>query len=319
MAPENRTVSFYHYDPSEAAAAVFCALFGLSLIYSTFMVIRTGAWVWTVQLVAILMEVVGYVSRIASAQRTDSLDLYAVQFCVIILAPVLMAGVVYVVFGRIVFHVVPEQERTTRLLWVPARWITPIFVTFDIVSLVIQLLGAIVVSSTKATDENAVGKLETGKNVALVGLAVQMAAFGLFSVIAVRFHFTSKRFEASLRPGLEGSREGKKAAVILRPSREINPHWRHLLYVINGSCLLILARSIFRIVEFAEGPSGRVMQEEYFMYVLDTLPMFLVVFSFTIFFPGTYLPFMGFRVPKHPAGARELPGENESAIALREV
>jgi hypothetical protein len=34
--------------------------------------------------------------------------------------------------GRIVFHVVPSEARTTRLLWVPPRWLTPIFVVCDI-------------------------------------------------------------------------------------------------------------------------------------------------------------------------------------------
>ncbi|KAL7626584.1 hypothetical protein AAE478_003356 [Parahypoxylon ruwenzoriense] len=318
MASEGLNISFYDYDPSEAVAGVCAALFGVSLVYASFMTVQKRAWVWTVQLLAILMEVLGYAVRIASAGDTDNLNLYAIQFCVIILAPVLMAGVIYVVFGRIVFHVVPAQERTMRLLWVPARWITPIFVTFDIVSLVVQLLGAVIVSSTQVTDKNVASRLKTGKDVALVGLSLQIGAFGLFSIIAARFHFTSKRFETGLRSRLEDAGKGK--TVVIRGSlQRINPNWRRLLYAVNASCILILIRSIFRVIEFAEGPGGRVVRQEYFMYVLDTLPVLLVVCSFNLFFPGSYLPFMGFRVPKNPVGSRELPSENGSAIALREI
>ncbi|KAI2639668.1 RTA1-domain-containing protein [Hypomontagnella submonticulosa] len=310
--------SFYAYTPSAAVAAVCCALFGIALIWSTIMTIRKRSWVWTAQLLAILMEVVGYADRIISANNTSNLNLYAVQFCVIILAPVLMAGAIYVVFGRIVFHVVPAQERTTRLLWIPPRWITPIFVAFDILSLIVQLIGAVAVSSTKATDENAANKLKIGKDVALIGLALQIVAFGLFTIVAARFHFTSQRFETKLQSRLEDADRGR-SVFVKGSSRKINPQWRRLLYAINVSCVLILIRSVFRVVEFAEGPTGTVMRQEWFMYVLDTLPIFLVVCSFCLFFPGSYLPYMGFRVPKQPEGARELQSADGSAIALREV
>lgn len=166
-----------------------------------------------------------------------------------------MAGAIYVVFGRIVFHVVPAEERTTRLLWIPrtyppttmlyhvltvvARWITPIFVTFDVVALLVQLIGAVSVSSTQATDEDAANKLKLGKDIALAGLAIQIGAFGLFTIIAARFHFTSQRFVASLSWRLEEA-DGGKAVFVRGSSRKINPNWRRLLYALNASCILIL-------------------------------------------------------------------------------
>ncbi|KAI0881950.1 RTA1-domain-containing protein [Annulohypoxylon maeteangense] len=317
MSSEDQKLSFFDYDPSIPTAVVCCVLFGLTLIWSTFMTIRKRSWVWTVQLLAILMEVVGYAFRIVSANDPTSLNPYAVQFCVIILAPVLMAGAIYVVFGRIVFHVVPAEERTMRLLWIPPRWITPIFVTFDIVALLVQLIGAVSVSSTQATDEDAMNKLKIGKDIALAGLGIQMAAFGLFTVIAARFHFTSQRFVAGLSWRLEEV-DGGKAVFVRGSTRKINPNWRHLLYALNASCILILIRSVFRVVEFAQGSNGSVMQKEFYMYVLDTLPIFLVVLSFCLFFPGSYLPFMGFRVPKNAANTR-LGGDDSSATALQEI
>ncbi|KAI1082196.1 RTA1-domain-containing protein [Whalleya microplaca] len=281
--------SYYYYEPSLALAALFCGLFGLTFVYATFMTIRKRSWVWTVQLLAVLMEVVGYGARIGSTREPSDRNLYIIQFCLVILAPVLMA----------------------------ARWITPIFVSFDIVALIIQLIGAIIVSGTQPTDENAQDKMNLGKNIALAGLAIQIGAFGLFSVSAVRFHFTSRRFVAGLQARL-GKTSGGKTVTVNGSSRRINPNWRHLLYAVMVSCLLILVRSVFRVVEFAEG-SGGVNRQEWFLYVLDTLPIFLVVCSFNFFFPGSYLPFMGFRVPKHAARAQEWQHGEGSATALQTI
>ncbi|KAI1144610.1 RTA1-domain-containing protein [Hypoxylon sp. FL0543] len=318
MSSQDQDLSFYDYNPSKAVAGVCAALFGITFIWSTFMTFRKRAWVWTVQLLAILMEIVGYADRIASAAKPSDMNLYAVQFCVIILAPVLMAGVIYVVFGRIVFHVVPAEQRTTRLLWIPPRWITPIFVSCDIVALLVQLIGAVSVSSTQATDEDAENKLKIGKDVALAGLAIQMGAFGLFTVIAARFHFTSQRFEANLKWRLDEV-DGGKAVFVKGTSKKLNPNWRHLLYALNISCILILIRSVFRVVEFAEDSSGAVSTHEVYMYVLDTLPIFLVVVSFCFFFPASYVPYMGFRVPKRIDDTTELGSHEGSATALREI
>lgn len=65
------------------------------------------------------VETGGYAARIISAGDVYARTVWIVQFCLIILAPVLMAGIVYLVFGRIVFHVVPAEARTLKLLWVP--------------------------------------------------------------------------------------------------------------------------------------------------------------------------------------------------------
>ena len=67
------------------------------------------------------MEAVGYGARIKSAGDPTNKNLYVAQFVLVVLAPVLMAGVIYVVFGRIVFLVVPAQHRTTKFLWVPGE------------------------------------------------------------------------------------------------------------------------------------------------------------------------------------------------------
>ncbi|KAH8909497.1 RTA1 like protein [Coniochaeta sp. PMI_546] len=286
----------YLYQPSQAVAAVACGLYSLGFLISIFHIFRQKAWIWFIMAIGIGMEAVGYGARIASAGDVTQRTVYIVQFCLIILAPVLMAGVIYLVFGRIVFHVVPAESRTIKLLWVPARWVTPIFVGFDIIALLTQVVGAVMLATTELTDPNAMTKLNRGKTIAMVGVILQLVAFGLFTIVAARFHFTSKRFTDDFKQRLQAV-PGDKYVTIEGNARKFNPDWRRLLYVVNISCAMILIRSIYREIDFAEGKTGYTQQYEYFPYVFDCIPIFIVVVLFTLIPPGAYVP-MGLRQPK---------------------
>jgi hypothetical protein len=120
-----------------------------------------------------------------------------------------------------------------------ARFITPIFVGFDVFTLFLQLIGAVIVSSTLPTDSDAAKKLQMGKDIALAGISAQIGAFGLFSLVAVRFHFISKRFNTEVEKRFHAT-PGDKYVSMEGAKRKFNPNWRNLLFVVNLSCLLIL-------------------------------------------------------------------------------
>lgn len=159
-----------------------------------------------------------------------------------------MAGVIYVIFSRIVFWVVPPESRTLRILWVPrrfrnptvnrpntyfllpARFITAIFVGFDVVALLLQLVAAVLISGTDPTDANAKDKMNLGKDLGLAGVSIQITGFGLFTIAAIRFHFTSKRLDGQF-------------ARMNQAKHDIQRHWSKLLFAVNGSCFLILVCS----------------------------------------------------------------------------
>ncbi|ERT01853.1 RTA1 domain protein [Sporothrix schenckii 1099-18] len=311
------------FEPSPAAAGVTCGLFAIGFLVSTYQTIRLKSWIWFVMLLAILMETVGYGARISSAKNVTSRNVYIIQFCLIILAPVFMAGIVYVAFGRIVFHVVPPAARTVRLLWVPARWLTPIFVGFDIFALFLQLIGAVIISGTQVTTPNAASKLKTGKDVALAGVSMQIGAFGLFTIIAARFHFTSRRFVADLERRFR-TVPGGKFVTFEGSERRFKPRWRTLLYAINFSCAMIIVRSIYREIDFSMGKQGYTQKHEWVPYVLDALPMILLVIVYTITPPGAYVS-MGFRQlskttdqPPLPQGSHDAATYSLESMPLRQ-
>ncbi|KAJ4003458.1 hypothetical protein NW752_012074 [Fusarium irregulare] len=279
------SMSYYLYNPSKPLAGVCAGLFGLSFLVTLYQIIRKKAWVWIFMLLAIAMEAVGYAARIKSASEPTEKKPYVLQFALIILPPVLMAGVIYVVFGRIVYWVVPPESRTLRFLWVPPRFITLLFVVFDVISLILQLVAAIFIAGTDPTEPNAKQKLDLGKTLGLVGVSTQIAGFGLFTVSAIRFHFAARK----LSPDFARQNQERYS---------ITKKWQTLLALVNVSCLLILIRSVYREIDFAGGKDGKTHQEEWYQYVFDTLPILIVVFLYNVFFPSNYLAHLGFKVPK---------------------
>ncbi|KAK9375621.1 RTA1 like protein-domain-containing protein [Lipomyces chichibuensis] len=289
--------SYYDYTPSQTAAAVFAALFSAAFSATFIQWIRYRAWVWLVMVVAASMESLGYIFRSISTRHTDNRGVFIAQFSLIILAPVLIAASCYVIFGRIVFHVIPAHSRTMKFLWVPPRFITLIFVFCDIVALFLQLVGAVIVSGTQPTDPDAKSKLSRGKDIAIAGLAVQLLCFGLFSIVAIRFNFISKQFNKEFEDKI-GSVKGEKYFTVASSNRKLKKNWKALLRVVNIVCVLILIRSVYRVCDFALGKNGYLEQNEWPAYVFDAAPMLPCVMLFVYWHPGRYLPYLGFRLPK---------------------
>jgi RTA1 like protein len=190
---------------------------------------------------------VGYISRAFSTQNVDNRTLYILQFSLTVLAPVLVAGFCYILFGRIVFLVVPRECRTLKLIWVPPRLVTPVFVFFDIIALLLQLGGAVILSSTQATDSDFRKKIKHGKTLAEAGVGVQLAAFGFFSIIASRFNFTSKRFQKSTDEQFFEDENNRSLQMDTVPKLK---DWPAILRVVNIVSGLILVNHSFAPFSF---------------------------------------------------------------------
>lgn len=53
------------------------------------------------------------------------------------------------------------------------------------------------------------------------------------------------------------------------------------------------------MVEFTEGNTGYVNEHEWCIYVFDALVILPCFALFVLYHPGKYLPYLGFRLPKH--------------------
>ena len=105
-----------------------------------------------------------------------------------------------------------------------------IFVAFDVVTTVIQVVGAALIGVAESNNNSPV----TGNNILLAGLAIQVASFAVFlsllSVVVLRVTQTRGN--------------GKWAHL---------PRGQMLLAVLVVTSLLVELRTIFRLIETAQG------------------------------------------------------------------
>ncbi|GAA5918061.1 hypothetical protein JCM6882_006220, partial [Rhodosporidiobolus microsporus] len=65
--------------------------------------------------------------------------------------------------------------------------------------------------------------------------------------------------------------------------------WRPFGIVLAVTCIGILVRSVFRIVEYSEGYYGPLATGEGYLYGLDMLPLWLSMTAFVFFFPPRFI------------------------------
>lgn len=120
-----------------------------------------------------------------------------------------------------------------------ARFVTPIFVSSDIICLLLQLTGAVKVSSVDPEDPDAAKKANKGRNIALIGVILQLVVFGFFCVAAARFNFTSRAFLADFEKRIHAPTDAKYVQIDDYP-KKVKKHWQQLLHMVNFACALIL-------------------------------------------------------------------------------
>ncbi|GMF68788.1 hypothetical protein AFCA_003698 [Aspergillus flavus] len=261
------------YLPSVPAAVIFLLLFLGATIYHFWKLwkMRVGfclafaiggicercftlSWIALNEANNITVEVIGYGARAAAYNRTGEIMPYCIQNVFILLGPVLFAASVYMTLGRIIRSVRAEHHSLIRV-----GWLTKVFVLGDVLSFVIQGSAA----GLMATGSNA----KMGKNIVIVGLLVQVIMFGLFIVTSIVFqrrmhqHPTIQAFDQAIP-------------------------WKSHLHTLYAVSVLIMVRSIFRVIEYAMGQDGYLLSHEWPMYVFDTLLMFAVMVIWGVWYPG---------------------------------
>lgn len=62
--------------------------------------------------------------------------------------------------------------------------------------------------------------------------------------------------------------------------------WRKHLVTLYAASVLVMIRSIFRVVEYLQGFSGYLLSHEYYLYIFDALLMFCVMVMFNVVHPS---------------------------------
>lgn len=170
----------------------------------------------------------------------------------------LLAATIYMALGRLIRGLDAVEHA-----FLSPRWTTKIYVLIDIGSFVTQMMGTAMQASGDAEGAR------TGNTIVVAGLGVQLGAFTIFIMSVAIFH---RRL--ALHP--------------TEISREHNG-WRKYMWMLYTVSILIVVRSVFRLIEFSEGPEGQIYKTEALMYVFDASIMFIVVVIMAVLHPGLLL------------------------------
>ena len=206
------------------------------------------------------VEFIGYAARAGAYDKTGKLMPYIIQSVFVLIAPTLFAAAVYMVLARIIRAVDGEKLSPIRI-----NLITKIFITCDIVTFFVQGGGAGMMAQSSLT--------KIGQDIVLAGLILQILTFALFLLTAITF---AQRMRKTPTPSaVQG-----------------DVPWRHHLHSLYAISVMILIRSIFRVIEYGLGNDGYLLAHEWPNYIFDAVPMFIAMVCFAVWYPSELQPFL---------------------------
>ncbi|KAM0412858.1 hypothetical protein ACHAPD_007906 [Fusarium lateritium] len=198
----------------------------------------------------------GYGIRAGAHNRTNKIMPYATQNMFILVAPALFAASIYMILGRIIRGLNADRHSLLK----PTK-LTRTFVLGDVLSFMVQGGGA----GMSAIQNTTMAKW--AERLVIIGLVIQIVIFGIFCVVSVVFHRRMSRTPTAESIGT------------LIP-------WESTLHMLYAVSFLIMVRSIFRVIEYAQGYTGYALSHEWTLYVFDTLLMWLVTAIFAFRYPS---------------------------------
>ena len=180
------------------------------------------------------------------------------QAMLLLCAPPLLAGSIYMSLGRLI-----TALDASRFSLIRPSILTKIYVLIDVLAFFSQLAGVGVQASGDAN------LMAIGKKCILGGLIFQEVALVFFTYIAIRVQNKLSREPTDVSLGI---------GHVLK--------WRRFFAVMYVATVLLMVRNLIRLIEFAQGPLGTIASNEAFIYVFDAVPMALVMVAPLVFYPA---------------------------------
>ncbi|KAH3661965.1 hypothetical protein OGAPHI_006144 [Ogataea philodendri] len=254
--------------PSLGGNAALLAVMSLFLGFLVVVgIIYRNWWFLVTFSCGIILEILGYVGRIWSSKNIDSFNGYVVQLVCLTLAPCfIMAGIYYTIAELSV--IMGEQYSLLK----PMQY-SLMFVLFDLISIILQGAGGAIASSSLSEYESVQG----GANVMIGGLAFQVFSIGLFQMFWYYFLFRCYKTYKQYGDSRFDARFSR-----VRHGKLFVPY----LFAISLSVLLVFVRSIYRLIELAEGFSSHLATTEIYFFILEALMMSLAILIMLVIYPG---------------------------------
>ncbi|KAH8117366.1 RTA1-like protein [Phellopilus nigrolimitatus] len=265
--PTNDPCNPLKYIASDVLSGI---AFGLYIAVGICFILSTWKWgaAWMAAMsVGIFTFSMGIGCRFGLHLHPQSKGIYIAEYLLVVLSPCAFIAAEYVLLGRLA-----RDLDMSQYLLVSPRRVTPIFVASDVTTFLIQAVGGSVSIGANDLKTN-----ELGSNIFLAGLVLQLASFLVFTLMYL--HFLRRiyfRHPETWRQGSDSETPWYN-------------DWRTLASALLVSCVGILIRSVFRVIELSQGFQGAIATNEGDFYGLDTLPLFIAVAIYVPFWPGRFI------------------------------
>ncbi|KAH8798504.1 RTA1-domain-containing protein [Flagelloscypha sp. PMI_526] len=277
----------YGYTPTAWICVIFLSLFGVSgtihliqaLWFKTYWLIPTAV-------LCALGEVLGWSGRLWNHYNVEKDTPFMIQISCTIISPTFLLAINFLVFGRVVNLLGQEYSL------LPSRWISILFISADLIALVVQGVGGGLASGDQPV---------TGGNIMLGGIAFQFAIMIIACLLA--FHFTwSWKSQHPVRKSiknveetemLDGQSYGKKKAGSGPTIPLDEPEASRLIYLIwaiGFSTFFLFVRAIYRLIELSDGWTGQIITTEKWFNIFDGAMVVLAIWTVNIANPAWLLP-----------------------------
>lgn len=249
------------------------------ILYALLWAFHTGFGLWYRQwwllvswFIGLGLECAGYVGRYQSCTDPNNLNDFLVQICCLTLGPAFIMGGVYYQLGKVVVIISQDVSLVKPMMY------TAIFTICDLVSIILQAIGG-GMAAMAFQDNNST---DSGTHIMVAGMAWQVFSMSVFAIMA--FGTFWETWKAVKR------HEGEFAH-----NPEFDPRYAHIranklflwfCFMIFWVTLCVYIRSIYRIIELAQGWRGYLILHEQYFLVLDGLFVFLGCLGFTVVHPG---------------------------------
>lgn len=262
--------TIYGYYPSLPANAFFLAWFAILLIPNIIFGIRYKAWTYMLALgLGCTDEAIGYVGRVMLHQNPWSVTGFQIQICCLILGPAFNSAAIYLTLKHVALTFDPEYSI------IKPRWYTYIFITGDLISLVLQAIGG-GMAATAGEDRH---QQNLGTHIMVAGICFQVVTLLIFAACASFYVWRRHRGVKN------GHQLSKTAAQTLADTR-----FRLFVLALITAFIAVFARCVYRIAEMAGGWANKIMRDEPSYIALEGALIAYATAVQTLLHPGYCFP-----------------------------
>ncbi|KAF9776885.1 hypothetical protein IL306_004855 [Fusarium sp. DS 682] len=232
----------YGYRPNLGGNGFLAVIFGIAFFANIFLGIRFRIRAYAVVLsLGCLAQVLGYIGRVGMYFQPFSAIPFQAQICCLIIGPAFNSAAIYLMLKHVVALFGPQWSILKPKLY------TIIFITADVVSLVLQAAGGGITATADFKDRDTINM---GNNIMMAGIAFQVVTLSIFAILATLF--CVRRLGALTTSPLYGN--SLLAWQSLR--------FRCFICGLATAFLAIYIRCVYRIAEMRGGWGNKLMREE---------------------------------------------------------